>query len=140
MSRDDSQIACYGWMRASDRDRDAAVAVLRDAYTVGRLDLDELRDRTAAACTAGTWGELLKLTADLPSRPYQDRCLARLMTKMSRPPGGQARRAGRPFAPMGLMGLVWLAIAAAAPMPAAAIPLVLLALFALWAACWKVSR
>jgi hypothetical protein len=41
---------------------------------------------------------------------------------------------------MGLMGLIWLSIAAAAPIPAPTIPLVLLALFALWAACWKTRR
>ena len=59
-----------GWgMRASDKDREAVVAVLRDAYTVGRLTLDEFDERTSAAYTGKTWGELRVLTADLPEMP-----------------------------------------------------------------------
>ena len=75
MSRDDPQITGDGWMRASDRDRDATMSVLRDAYVAGRIDLGERNDRTTAACTAGTWGDLRNLTADLPARPDQARWL-----------------------------------------------------------------
>lgn len=50
--RDAALVMDKGSMRASDRDRDVTMAVLRDAYVAGRLSLDELRDRTAAACTA----------------------------------------------------------------------------------------
>ena len=56
-------------MRASDRDREAVVAVLRDAYTAGRLTLDEFDERTSAAYAGKTWGELRVLTADLPETP-----------------------------------------------------------------------
>jgi hypothetical protein len=139
MPGDDPQIRGDGWMRASDRDRDTTVSVLRDAYTAGRLDLGELRDRTAAVYTARTWDELRKVIADLPGWPDQARWVEELRAK-TRPSGGTGGRPSRPFAPMALMGLVWLCIAAAAPMPAAAIPLVLLALFALWAARWKAGR
>jgi hypothetical protein len=36
-------------MRASDTDRDAVVAVLRDAYAEGRLTLEEFGERTSAS-------------------------------------------------------------------------------------------
>jgi hypothetical protein len=56
-------------MRASDADRDAVVAVLRDAYAAGRLTLEEFGERTSAAYAGKTWGELRELTADLPEQP-----------------------------------------------------------------------
>jgi hypothetical protein len=56
-------------IRASDRDRDAVVATLRDAYTAGRLTLEEFDERTTAAYASKTWGELRRLTEDLPAQP-----------------------------------------------------------------------
>ena len=56
-------------MRASDTDRDAVVAVLRDAYAEGRLTLEEFGERTSAAYAGKTWGDLRELTADLPEQP-----------------------------------------------------------------------
>lgn len=56
-------------IRASDIDRDAVVATLRDAYTVGRLTLDEFDERMAAAYASKTWGDLRRLTIDLPVQP-----------------------------------------------------------------------
>lgn len=53
-------------MRVSDRDREAAVAVLRDAFAAGRLDMAELTGRAAAAYGAKTWDDLRCLVADLP--------------------------------------------------------------------------
>ncbi len=53
-------------IRASDDDRESVVAMLRDAYVAGRLDLAGIRDRAGAAYAAQTWGELQELTADLP--------------------------------------------------------------------------
>ena len=59
-----------GWdIRASHRDRDAVVAVLRDAFIAGRLALDEFDERTSAAYAGKTWDELQVLTADLPHTP-----------------------------------------------------------------------
>lgn len=54
-------------MRASDHDWERTVESLREAYAVGRLGLSELRDRASRAYRAGTWGDLWRLTADLPS-------------------------------------------------------------------------
>jgi Domain of unknown function (DUF1707) len=56
-------------IRASDVDREVVVATLRDAYTAGRLTLEEFDERTSAAYAGKTWGELRKLTEDLPSQP-----------------------------------------------------------------------
>ena len=55
-------------IRASDADREVVVATLREAYTA-RLNLDEFDERTTAAYESKTWGDLRKLTADLPSQP-----------------------------------------------------------------------
>jgi hypothetical protein len=56
-------------MRASDTDREAVVAVLRDAFTEGRITLEEFDERTSSAYASRTWGELRALTADLPVKP-----------------------------------------------------------------------
>lgn len=56
-------------IRASDRERESVVDILRDAYTDGRLMLDEFEERTSAAYAAKTWTELRELTADLPVEP-----------------------------------------------------------------------
>lgn len=131
-------------MRASERDREATVAALRAAYAAGRLDLHELRDRAGAAYGARTWGELRGLTADLPiwldlaHGPARPGAQAGAEARIGQP--GLSGRSGWPFAPMGLMGIVWLGIAVAARVPPAAIPLLLLALFALRAACWRANR
>ena len=56
-------------IRASDVDREVVVATLRDAYAAGRLTLEEFDERTSAAYASKTWGDLRKLTEDLPSQP-----------------------------------------------------------------------
>lgn len=55
-------------LRASDTDREAVVSVLRDAYTAGRLTLEEFDERTSSAYTSKTWGELREITRDLPEK------------------------------------------------------------------------
>jgi Domain of unknown function (DUF1707) len=52
--------------RASDADRERAVELLRGHAAVGRLTVEELDERCAAALEARTFGELDALTADLP--------------------------------------------------------------------------
>ena len=54
-------------LRASDADREATVRDLRDHGAAGRLDVDELEERVAAAYAARTRGELDPLLADLPA-------------------------------------------------------------------------
>jgi hypothetical protein len=62
-------MSAYRLMRACDKDRDEAVELLRDGYAVGRLTREEFDDRSAAAYSAMTYGELDDLTADLPGWP-----------------------------------------------------------------------
>jgi Domain of unknown function (DUF1707) len=56
-------------IRASDSDREVVVAALQDAYTAGRITMEEFDERTSAAYAAKTWGDLRKLTIDLPAQP-----------------------------------------------------------------------
>lgn len=52
--------------RASDADRETTAADLRDAFAEGRLDPDEYQTRLDAVWQSRTYGELDRLTADLP--------------------------------------------------------------------------
>jgi hypothetical protein len=56
-------------IRASDADREVVVGTLREAFTVGRLSMDEFDERMTAAYASKTWGELRELTVDLPVQP-----------------------------------------------------------------------
>jgi hypothetical protein len=53
--------------RASDRERDAVVQRVQDAFAEGRLDDVEFDERTRAALTARTHADLDALLADLPA-------------------------------------------------------------------------
>jgi hypothetical protein len=60
-------------IRASDAEREQAVAVLQREVGTGRLTLAEFSERSAAAYQARTVGDLAALTSDLPRT---DRVLA----------------------------------------------------------------
>lgn len=68
-------------IRASDADRDAALAVLAEAYADGRLDLDEHDRRTSLVLAAVVLGDLRPLLADLepalPAKSAHDRAVDR---------------------------------------------------------------
>jgi Domain of unknown function (DUF1707) len=53
-------------IRVGDRDRDASVHRLQQAFAEGRLDDDEFDQRTRAALTARLSSDLAELTKDLP--------------------------------------------------------------------------
>lgn len=72
-------------IRASDAEREQVVEQLRQASTEARLTLSELVDRSDAAYSARTRGELEKLTVDLPN-PVADTAPAQSV---------RARRASR---------------------------------------------
>ena len=55
-------------LRASDAEREAIVAQLREHGAAGRLDVDELEQRVGAAYAARTHGELGELLTDLPAQ------------------------------------------------------------------------
>lgn len=54
-------------IRASDRERDAAVTRLQVAFAQGRLDDEEFDRRVRTALVATTRGELERVVADLPA-------------------------------------------------------------------------
>ncbi|MFC4010785.1 DUF1707 domain-containing protein [Nonomuraea purpurea] len=53
-------------MRASDSDRDRVAAVLREHTAQGRITMDEFNERLEQLYKSKTYGELARLTADLP--------------------------------------------------------------------------
>ena len=79
---------------ASDQERESVVDVLRDAFTEGRLTLDEFEERTSAAYAARTWGDLRDLTGDLPAEPALGADLRHPGPRSARP--GALEPAGRP--------------------------------------------
>jgi len=127
-------------IRASDKERDSVVDVLRDAYTDGRLTLEEFDERTSAAYASKTWGDLRELTADLPVQPVLG---AGLPQRQSHPhpvaqqmvPSLPRSRHGGRDRPLGRLLpviFVWIMIAAAAGSPdtAAALSVVFICLLA----------
>jgi uncharacterized protein DUF1707 len=70
--------ASHGRMRASDADRERAVAALRHAYVQGLLTPEELAARTGQALAARTYADLTAVTA-VPAarRPPPRRRVAR---------------------------------------------------------------
>lgn len=113
-----------GVIRASDSDRENVVEILREAYSTGRLTMAEFDERTTAAFAARTWGDLRKLTSDLPrqaklelSQPEPEHSAA---TSPLRPlPAGRSRRRLSPMLPI-LM--VWFTVALTTGHPAAFVP------------------
>lgn len=87
-------------LRVGDRDRDAVVQRLQQAFADGRLDDEEFDDRTRAALTARLSTDLVVLTRDLPAETAEARPVAG--TTGGRAPGKLAvayksaiRRGGR---------------------------------------------
>jgi hypothetical protein len=122
-------------IRASDKERDSVVDVLRDAYTDGRLTLEEFDERTSAAYASKTWADLRELTADLPVEPVLGTDLSQrhlpppVALSAPRPrPGGRDRPLGRLLPVI----FVWIMISAAAGSPdtAAALSVVFICLLA----------
>jgi DUF1707 SHOCT-like domain len=119
-------------IRASDSDRENVVAILREAYSAGRLTLEEFDERTTAAFAARTWGSLRELTSDLPHQPR----LAPVPPAPAPPvPAGQRdplrdtppRRVG----PMLPILVLWLGVAATVRDPLAFVPVFLILLVVL---------
>jgi hypothetical protein len=92
-------------MRASDTDRDAVLAELGEHFQAGRLTADELEERTGQALQARTFGDLARLTADLPSAATARAAAGPRSGAVTRP-GGRVR-----LAPL-LLSLVAVALVA----------------------------
>jgi hypothetical protein len=127
-------------IRASDKERESVVDVLRDAYTDGRLTLEEFEERTSAAYASKTWSDLRELTGDLPVEPVlgadlpqRQQHLApaaqRMVSSVPRPRDGER---DRPLGRLLPIIFVWIMIAAAAGSPdtAAALSVVFICLLA----------
>ena len=56
-------------LRLGDADRESAVDLLAEQYSLGRLTKDELDERSDAVWSARTQGDLAPVFADLPARP-----------------------------------------------------------------------
>lgn len=57
-------------MRASDGDRDKVAGELREHAAQGRLTMEEFSERLELVYQSRTYGELQKITADLPSTDF----------------------------------------------------------------------
>ena len=87
-------------VRAGDRERDAVVQRLQEAFADGRLDDDEFDQRTRAALTARQTSELDVLTLDLPAtggapRPVSPDTAGRRPGRLAVAYKSSIRRAGR---------------------------------------------
>jgi hypothetical protein len=133
-----------GSMRASDTEREHVVSLLRDAYSEGRITLDEFTDRTADAYAARTWDDLRSLTVDLPVEPKLGTALklvteaevkpvpAVAMSSLQQQHHALPDRPGRRPRPIGLLlpiVLIWAVIAVSSnPVAAAVLAVVFLCL------------
>jgi hypothetical protein len=124
-------------IRASDQERESVVDVLREAFTDGRLTLEEFEERTATAYAAKTWTDLRVLTSDLPVQPVLGADLNQRPQAAPSPAGPPAirpyrTRRGRPFDRVLPVLFVWILISAAAGAPdiAAALSFVFICLLA----------
>jgi hypothetical protein len=122
-------------IRASDKERESVVDVLREAYTEGRLTLEEFEERMSAAYAARTWPELRDLTGDLPVQPVLGADLPQPRPRPLAVPPADSPRQPRRDRPLGrLLPIVfaWIMIAAAAGSPdtAAALSVVFICLLA----------
>lgn len=97
-------------LRASDADRDVVLAELGEHFQAGRLTADELEERTGQALQARTFGDLARLTADLPSLASTRPAASGAGGAVSRPGGG---RWSPTVAPL-VLGLATVAVVAAA--------------------------
>ncbi|MFY9928055.1 MAG: DUF1707 domain-containing protein [Streptosporangiaceae bacterium] len=127
-------------IRASDKERESVVDVLRDAYTEGRLTLDEFEERTTAAYASKTWDNLRELTGDLPVEPVlgadlpQRRPQGQVPVQHVLQAPARTRSSGRerPLGRLLPVVFIWIMIAAAAGSPdtAAALSVVFICLLA----------
>ena len=95
-------------LRVGDAERDAAVEALGEHFAAGRLTHEEFDERSTAAWSARTAGELTALFTDLP-RPQA--------AAGTVPPGGFSRRPHRPRFPLLPVLALSLAVALLTPVP-----------------------
>jgi hypothetical protein len=97
------------WLRASDAERDEAVARLRERFAAGQLSQDTFVHRMGTALAARDRGELDELFADLPAPGHpaalppgltgMGRRLAAVLADLRDAAATSARRMGTPWRP-----------------------------------------
>ena len=120
-------------IRASDADREHAVGILRDGYATGRLTLAEFDERTTAALTSRTWGELRGLTRDLPApgqRVLPPAAPRQALGRSERLPAAALADRGPGLTPILLIAVYWLTLTFTAHAAGLLIPVVFLLLMA----------
>jgi hypothetical protein len=122
-------------IRASDADREHAVGMLRDGFAAGRLTLAEFDERTTAAFTSRTWGELRELTKDLPTAGQRGFLPPAPVAPHPRDSGerlptGAHHRGGTGLRPVLAIGLFWLVLTIGAHTDGLLIPVVFFLLMA----------
>jgi hypothetical protein len=121
-------------IRASDADREHTVGILRDGYASGRLTLAEFDERTTAAFTSRTWGDLLALTDDLPPGRTGSPPPRPAVTPRERRLASALAAEGARILPMAVIAIFWLALILSVHGRGALIPIVFLVLMAVrWA-------
>jgi hypothetical protein len=103
-------------MRASDADREDTVAALRRHVADGRITMEEFSERSAAAYSALTLGDLATVTADLPAVDIARLPETSPSSRWARPAWLIAGLAGATVIGFSLLGALTHAVAAAAPM------------------------
>jgi hypothetical protein len=97
-------------LRVSDDDRERAASEIREHYTQGRLDSDELNDRLQRAYAARTAGELEAVRADLPALPADPKAASRGEVAVRRAQLSRqlVQNTGAALIPFVVCTLVWL--------------------------------
>ncbi|MER7505640.1 DUF1707 domain-containing protein [Nonomuraea pusilla] len=97
-------------MRASDVDRDRVAAILREHTAQGRITMEEFNERLEQVYASRTYGELAKLTADLPDVDLRQR--PQPHAEVARPATHQGMRAawGTWAAASAINWVIWLIV------------------------------
>ncbi|GAA3528982.1 DUF1707 domain-containing protein [Nonomuraea rosea] len=100
-------------MRASDVDRDRVAAILREHAAQGRITMEEFNERLENVYASKTYGELAKVTVDLPDVDLRHRP-AKVASSTPAPQGGlhPGMRAawGAWAAASGINWVIWLIV------------------------------
>ena len=98
-------------MRVADTDRERVADRLQTAHTEGRLDLAEYDERVRQAWAARTYGELDRLTADLPHGGPQPAAVAPCTAPADEPSRGGRRAMVGAWLSVSLINVViWAAV------------------------------
>jgi hypothetical protein len=93
-------------LRVSDEDRERAASELREHFTAGRLDAEELADRLGRVLAARTRAELEAARADLPAIPESAEAVHR--ARRSQLTRELVQQTGAALVPFAVCTAIWL--------------------------------